>query len=93
MASYLLQAVCVRRKKNSKENYIKKNITIPPHHKIDSSRATATTSRRRATKGDPRVSLCSPASIDHGVVEPRTALAIRRNDECYTHKQTNRLIK
>ena len=40
-----------------------------PHHEIHSSPATATTSRRRATKHLPRVSPYSPASIDPGLVE------------------------
>ena len=39
------------------------------HHEIHSSPATATTSRRRATKHVPRVSPYSPASIDPGFVE------------------------
>ena len=43
----------------------------PPkaHHEIHSIPATATTSRRRATKHVPRVSPYSPASIDPGFVE------------------------
>ena len=39
------------------------------HHEIHSSPATATTSRRHATKYVPRVSPYSPASIDPGFVE------------------------
>ena len=39
------------------------------HHEIHISPATATTSRRRATNHDPRVSPCSPASLDPGFVE------------------------
>ena len=61
----------------------------PPkaHHGIHSRPATATNSRRRAAKHVPRVSPYSLASIDPGFVKnrPRTALAISKNDECYTH--------
>ena len=39
------------------------------HHEIHSSPATATTSRRLATKHVPRVSPYSPASIDPGFVK------------------------
>ena len=39
------------------------------HHEIHSSPATATTSRRRATKHVPHVNPCSPASIDPRLVE------------------------
>ena len=39
------------------------------HHEIHNTPATATTSRRRAMKHVPRVSPCSPASIDPEFVE------------------------
>ena len=39
------------------------------HHEIHSRPATATNSRRRAAKHVPRVSPCSPASIDPGFVQ------------------------
>ena len=39
------------------------------HHEIHSTLATATTSRRRATKHVPRVSPYLPASMDPGFVE------------------------
>ena len=68
-ASYLQQAVCVRRKKKSKkQNKIK---FAPPktHYEILSNRATATTPRRRAKNHVPRVSPYSPASLDTGFVE------------------------
>ena len=39
------------------------------HHEIHSSPPTATTSRRRTKNHVPRVSPCSPASIDTGFVE------------------------
>ena len=60
-----------KKKKNRKKKN-KKNPTAPKtHHEIHSSPATATTSRRRATKHVPRVSLYeySPASINPGFVE------------------------
>ena len=54
-------------KKSEKEH------ELPPHpknnHEIRISPATATTSRRRATKHVPRVSPYSPASIDPGFVK------------------------
>ena len=54
------QAVCVRRKKNERKS--RKNPTAPKtHHEIHSSPATATTSRRHATKHVPNVSPYSPA--------------------------------
>ena len=54
------QVVCVRRKKKITTK------SAPPktHDEIHSSSATATTSRRLATKRVPRVSSYSPASID-----------------------------
>ena len=68
MASYLQQAVCVRRKKTNKKN--EKNPASPKtHHETHISPATATTSRRRVKKHVPRVSPYSPASIDPGFVE------------------------
>ena len=88
------QAVCDRRKKQNEEKKRKKNPAPPKtHHEIHSSPATVTNSRRRATKHVSRVSPYSPASIDPGFVEigPRTALAISKNDECYTY--TDILIK
>ena len=51
--------------------------------------ATATNSRRRAAKHVPRVS--SLARFHKSRVcgnRPRTALAISKNDECYTHAHT-----
>ena len=53
-----------------KKNEKKTNPAAPKtHHEIYSSPATATTSRRRASKHVPRVSQYSPASIDLGFVE------------------------
>ena len=66
-ASYLQQAVCIRRKKTNKK---KRNPAAPKtHHEVHSSRATATISRRRATKRVPRVSPYSPTSVNPGLVE------------------------
>ena len=62
------QAVCVRRKQ-TKKKHKKKPAAPKTHHEIHSSQATATTSRRRATKHVPRGSPYSPASIDPGFVE------------------------
>ena len=89
-------AVCVRRKKNEKKG--RKNRAPPKtHHETHISPATATTSRQRATKRVQRVSPYSPASIDPGFCgnRPRTALAVSKNDECYTYtnRQTGRQTK
>ena len=80
------QVVCVRRKKKITTK------SAPPktHDEIHSSPATATTSRRLATKHVPPTRPCSLASINHGFVE--TALVITKNDEwyAYTDRQTDR---
>ena len=57
------------KKKKTKTKNEKKSAPPKTHHEIHSSPATATTSRRRATKHVPRVSPYSPASIDPGFVE------------------------
>ena len=67
-ASYLQQAVCVRRKKKRKQN-ARKPVAPKIHYEIHNSPATVITSRRRATKRVPRVSPYSHASIDPGFVE------------------------
>ena len=60
----------VRSKKKIEKNKNNKKSTPPKtHHDIHSSPATATTSRRRATRHIPRVSPYTPASIDPGFVE------------------------
>ena len=60
---------CSRRSKKKNEKR-KRNPAAPKAlHEIHSSPATATTSRRRATKHDLRVSPYSLASIDAGFVE------------------------
>ena len=63
-----------RARSKKKQNAKKKKNEINPaapktHHEIHRSSATATTSRRRATKHVPRGSPYSPASIDPGFVE------------------------
>ena len=85
------QAVCVRRKKT------KKNPRDPAapktHHEIHSSPATATTSRRRATKHVPRVSPYSPASIDPGFVEiglVQLSQSVKTANVTHTLRQTDR---
>ena len=61
----ILSAGRVRSKKKKRK---KRKICPHPEH-INSSPATAITSRRRATKHVPRVSPYSPALIDTGFVE------------------------
>ena len=66
----ILAAGRVRSKKtNIEEKNTKKSAPPETHHEIHSNPATATTSRRRATKHVPRVHPHSPASIDSGFVE------------------------
>ena len=66
----VLSAGRVRSKKKKRGQKKKKNPAAPKtHHEIHISPATATISRRRATKHVPRVSLYLLASIDPGLVE------------------------
>ena len=66
----ILAAGLVRSKKKNRKKKKHEKIRPPQtHHEIHSSPATATTSRRLATKDVPRVSPYSPASIDPGFVE------------------------
>ena len=60
----LQQGVCVRRKQKLKKKKTTKSAPPKTHHEIYSTPATANTSRRV-----PRVSPCSPASIDPGLLE------------------------
>ena len=65
----MLAAGRVRSKKTKSKKKTQKIAAAPKtHHEIYSSPATATTSRRRATKHVPRVSSYSPASVDPGFV-------------------------
>ena len=68
----ILAADCVRSKEQTKttnEKNTRNPAALKTHHEIHNNPATATTSRWRATKPVPRVSLYSPASIDPGLVE------------------------
>ena len=56
-------------KKKSKKKHTKKSTPPRTRHENHSSLATATNSRRRATKHVPRVSPYSPDSVDPGFVE------------------------
>ena len=69
--SLILAAGRVRSKKKKieKQKTQKKNAPPKTHHEIHSSPATATTSRRFATKHVPRVRPYSSASIDSGFVK------------------------
>ena len=85
-----------KRKKRKK----RKNPAPPKtHHEIHSSPASATTSRRRATKHVPRVSPYSPASMDPGFVEigleQLSSQSVKTTNVTHadTDRQTDRLIK
>ena len=66
---FILAAGRVRSKTKKNGKNTKEFAPPKTHHEIYSSPATATTSRRRATKHVPRVSPYSLASIDPGFVE------------------------
>ena len=62
------------------------------HHEIYSSPATATTSRRRATKHVPRISPYSPTSIDPGFVEVglvQLSQSVKTTNVAHTLTQTD----
>ena len=83
------QAVRVRRKEKTTKN------PVPPktHHEVHSSPATATISRRRATKHVPRVSPYSLATIDAGFVEIGLVQLSQSVKTNVTHADRHRLIK
>ena len=90
--------VLSKEKKNRKKN-TKKSTPPNTHHEIHGSRATATTSKRRATKHVPRVSLYLPASIDSGFVDigfAQLPQSVKQTNVPHTHtdrqtdRQTNR---
>ena len=89
----ILAAGRVRSKKKNRKKY--KYVKIRPpktHHEIHSSSATATTSKRQATKHLPRVSPYSPASVDPGFVE----IGFVQLSQCYTQyvdTKTDKLTK
>ena len=84
-----------KKKKQKRKTKNEKNPAAPKtHHEIHSSLATATTSRRRATKHVPRVSPYSSASIDPGFVEiglEQLSPSVKATN--VTHTQTDILIK
>ena len=90
-----------KEEKNRKNN-TKKSAPPKAHYEIHSSPATATTSRRRATKHVPRVSPYSPASIDPELVEiglvqlsqsVNTTTVRHTLTDIQTDRRTDRLIK
>ena len=87
----ILVAGHVHSKKKTGENKKRKIPAAPKtHHEIHSSPATATTSRRSATKHIPRVSPYLPASIDPGFVEiDLVQLSQSVKTTNVTHTQTN----
>ena len=81
-----------KKKKNEKKKNTKKFAASKTHHEIHSSQATATTSRRRATKHVTRVSPYSPASIDSGFVEiglVQLPQSVKTTNATHTHRQAN----
>ena len=86
-----------KKKKTKKKNA--KNPTAPrPHHEIHSSLATATISRRRATKHVPRVCPYSPASIhpefvDIGLVQLSQSVKNTNVTHTQIDRQTDRPIE
>ena len=87
---HILAAGRVRSKEKKIERKKSTKKSTPPktHHDLQSSPATATPSRRRATKHVPRVSLCSPASIDAGFVEIGFVHLSQSVKTTYAHRQT-----
>ena len=94
--------LCAFEEKKTKKKNTK--ISAPPksHYEIHSNPATATISRRRATKHVPRVSQYSPAAIDLCENRPRTGLAISKKrrmlhihtlTDTQTDRRTDRQIK
>ena len=89
----ILAAGRVRSKKTKRKK--KRNPDAPKtHHEIHSSPATATTSRRRAAKHDPRVSPYSPVLIDPGFEEiglVQLSQSVKTTNVTDTHRQTDQL--
>ena len=78
-------------KKKTRKITTQKTAAPKTHHEIHSSPATATTSRRHATKHVPRASPYSPASIDPGfVVFGLVQLSQSVENMNVTHTQTDR---
>ena len=89
----ILAAGRVRSKKKDEQKA--RNPASPQsHHEIHSSPATATTSRRSATKHVPRVSRYSAASKDPGFVEiglVQLSQSVKTTNVTHTHRQTDGL--
>ena len=86
------QAVCVQKKTKIEKKNTKKPAATKTHYEIHSSPATATTSRRRATKHVPRTSPYSPASIDPGFVEMglmQLSRSAKTTKVTHAHRQTD----
>ena len=93
----LILAADLVRSKENKKNVTKENAkksAIPKtHNEIHSSPATATTSRRRATRHVPRVSPYSPAFIDPGLVEiglAQLSRSVKNTNFTQTDRQTDK---
>ena len=83
---------CAFEEKQNRKKNTKKSAPPKTHHDIHSSPATATTSRRRATKHVPRVSPYSLASIDPGFVEigfVQLSQSVKTTDVTHRDRQTN----
>ena len=91
----MLAAGRVRSKKKTTEKKNTNPAAPKTHHEIHSSPATATTSRRRATKHVPRVSPYSPASIDAGFVEislVQLSQLAKTTNNTHTGRQINSIM-
>ena len=88
---------CVHEFENANSRKPQKNIRrTQTHHEIHSCPATATTSRRRATKRVPRVSPYSVVSTDPGFVEislAQLSQSVKATNVTHTHRQTDRQTK
>ena len=81
--------VCSKKKTKNEKRKNEKSASPKTYHEIHSSPATATTSRRRATKHVPRVSPYSPASIDPGFVEighAQLSQSVKTTNVTHTHR-------
>ena len=81
-----------KKKKWGKKKIMKKSASPKTHYEIYRNPATATNSRRRATKHAPRVSPYSPASIDPGFVEiglVQLSQSVKTTNVTHTDRQTN----
>ena len=89
----VLAADRVRSKKKKRKTKTRNPVAPKTHHEIHSSPATATTSRRRATKPVPRVSSYSPASrdpgfVDIGLVQLSQSVKTMNVKHTHIHRQT-----